>query len=141
MATINPYLNYKDKCEEAFELYRSVFGGEYSAVIRMTDIDCGQPVPEGAENLIMHISLPIGGNVLMGSDCPDGFGPQITVGNNYAVSVTAESREDADRIFAGLSAGGTETMPMGDAPWGAYFGMVKDKFDIDWMVSFGPENS
>lgn len=136
MAIINPYVNFTDKCEQAFELYRSVFGGEFTSVIRMTDMEMGMPIPEGSENLIMHMSLPIGDNVLMGSDCPEGWGPKIEQGNNYSVSVNAESKEDADRIFAGLSEGGTATMPMDNAPWGSYFGMLQDKFGIYWMVSY-----
>ncbi len=136
MANINPYLSFKDTCEAAFEHYRSVFGGEFEAVIRMTEIGCGVPVPEGSENLIMHIALPIGKNLLMGSDCPEGFGPPIQPGNNFSVSVNVDSKEEADRVYNELSAGGTAAMPMGDAPWGSYFGMLTDKFGINWMVSF-----
>ena len=136
MTQINPYLSFKDTCEDAFNLYRSVFGGEFAMIARMTDIDMGIPVPEGSENLIMHISYPIGGNILMGSDCPEGFGPKLETGNNFSVSISADSKEEADRIYKGLSEGGTSTMPMGDAPWGSYFGMLQDKFNINWMVSF-----
>ncbi len=136
MTQINPYLNFKDTCEEAFNLYKSVFGGEFQMVMRMTDLDMGQPVPAGAENLIMHISYPISGNILMGSDCPEGFGPQIQTGNNFSVSVSVDSKEEADRVFNGLSEGGKTTMPMGDAPWGSYFGMLQDRFNIYWMISF-----
>ena len=136
MTQINPYLSFKDTCEDAFNLYRSVFGGEFAMIARMTDIDMGTPVPEGSENLIMHISYPIGGNILMGSDCPEGFGPKLETGNNFSVSISADSKEEADRIYKGLSEGGTSTMPMGDAPWGSYFGMLQDKFNINWMVSF-----
>jgi len=136
MTQINPYLNFKNSCEEAFNLYRSVFGGDFQMVARMTDIDVGMPIPEGTENLIMHISYPIGGNILMGSDCPEGWGPQIEIGNNYSVSVTVDSKEEADRVFKGLSEGGTQTMPMDNAPWGSYFGMLQDKFGVNWMISF-----
>jgi len=136
MTQINPYLSFTDKCEDAFNLYKSVFGGEFQVVIRMTDMDLGIPIPEGGENLIMHVSLPIGGSVLMGSDCPPGFGPPLAVGNNFSVSVSADSKEEADRIHKELSEGGTQTTPMDNAPWGSYFGMLTDKFGINWMVSF-----
>jgi PhnB protein len=136
MTQINPYLSFKNTCEEAFNLYKSVFGGEFQMVARMTDIDMGMPIPEGSENLIMHISYPIGGNILMGSDCPEGWGPKLEVGNNYSVSVTVDSKEEADRVHKGLSEGGTVTMPMDNAPWGSYFGMITDKFGVNWMISF-----
>ncbi len=136
MTQINPYLSFKDTCEEAFNLYKSVFGGDFAMVMRMTDIDMGVPVPEGSENLIMHISYPIGGNILMGSDCPEGFGPKLDIGNNFSVSVTAESKEDADRIYNALAEGGKPNMPMDNAPWGSYFGMLQDRFNIYWMISF-----
>lgn len=140
MPFINPYLTFQDTCEEAFEHYRSVFGGEFAMKMRMTDIDMGVPVPAGAENLIMHVALPIGGQMLMGSDAPEGFGPPIQQGNNYSAAVGVESREEADRIYNGLAGGGGETsMPMGDAPWGDYFGMLTDRFGINWMVSFDPK--
>ena len=142
MPSINPYLTFTDNCEQAFEHYRSVFGGDFAVKMRMTDLDMGVPVPEGAENLIMHIALPIGGQMLMGSDAPEGFGPPIQQGNNYSVAVAADSRDDADRIYTGLAAGGGQSMmPMGDAPWGDYFGMLTDKFGINWMVSFDPRTS
>lgn len=136
MATINPYLSFKDNCEEAFGLYRSVFGGEFGMVMRVKDLDLGVPVPDGAGDLILHMALPVGGNLLMGSDCPEGFGPPLEQGNNYSVSVGVESKEEADRIYKELSDGGTATMPMDNAPWGSYFGMLTDKFGIQWMISF-----
>ena len=135
MPKMNPYLNFKDSCEEAFEFYRSVFGGEFMMVMRMGDTDMGMPVPDEAKNLIMHVSLPIGDNILMGSDAPDGVCPTpLTAGNNFSVSISAESREDADRIYNGLSADGTSAMPMQEMFWGSYWGMLTDKFGINWMV-------
>lgn len=135
MPKMNPYLNFKDSCEEAFEFYRSVFGGEFMMVMRMGDTDMGMPVPDEAKNLIMHVSLPIGDNILMGSDAPDGLCPTpLTAGNNFSVSISAESREDADRIYNGLSADGTSAMPMQEMFWGSYWGMLTDKFGINWMV-------
>ena len=115
MATINPYLSFKDNCETAFEHYRSVFGGEFEVVMRVKDLDMGIPVPDGAADLILHMALPIGGNILMGSDCPEGFGPPLQPGNNFSVSVSAESKEEADRVYNELSAGGVAAMPMGRA--------------------------
>jgi PhnB protein len=139
MAAINPYLTFKNNCEEAFEFYRSVFGGEFHGpgIMRMGDMDTGQPVPEDAKNLVMHVTLPIGeGTVLMGSDAPDGFGPPLNVGNNISIAIKTDSAEEADRLFAGLSDGGNVTMPIADAFWGAYFGMFTDKFGINWMVNY-----
>jgi len=135
MATINPYLTFKGNCEEAFEFYRSVFGGEFATVMRMGDAT-GMPVPEEAKNKIMHIALPIGDSaVLMGSDSGEGFGPPVNVGNNYSVAIGAKGKEESDRLFNGLSAGGHVTMPMADAFWGGYFGMLTDKFGFQWMIN------
>ena len=136
MPAINPYLTFKNTCEEAFEFYRSVFGGDFAMVMRMGDMDCGQPVPDEAKNLIMHTALPIGGNMLMGSDAPEGFGPPLNVGNNYSVSVSADSMDEGRRIFNELSSGGQVMMPFEKAFWGAHFGMLTDKFGIQWMVSY-----
>ena len=135
MATVNPYLSFKNNCEEAFDFYRSVVGGEFTAKMRMTDIDCGVPVPDEAKNMIMHVSLPIGGTVLMGSDAPEGFGPPMVPGNNFSVAIAADDEAEASRLFDGLSDGGQVTMPLADAPWGALFGMFTDKFGIQWMVN------
>jgi PhnB protein len=136
MTSINPYLTFNGNCEEAFEFYRSVFGGEFATVMRMGDMDMGQPVPEAAKNLVMHVALPISeGNVLMGSDTAEGFSPPTTIGNNYSVAIGLSDRGEADRLYNGLSAGGKTTMPMADAPWGDYFGMFTDKFGIPWMIN------
>jgi len=103
--------------------------------MRMGDTDMGMPVPEEAKNLILHISLPIGVNILMGSDAPDGVCPlPLVAGNNFSISISAESREEADRIFGGLSTGGNPSMPMGVMFWGSYWGMLTDKFGVNWMV-------
>ncbi|MDQ3101169.1 MAG: VOC family protein [Bacteroidota bacterium] len=133
-----PYINFTNKCEEAFDLYRYVFGGEFEAMIRFKDMPMGdQPIPDHVADLIMHISLPIGsGHMLMGSDAPEGFAPRLTPGNSISVSINTDSKEEADRLFNGLSAGGKVNMPMDNAPWGSYFGMLTDPFGIDWMVSF-----
>ncbi|AWI26135.1 VOC family protein [Flavobacterium pallidum] len=139
MAAINPYLTFNGTCEAAFNFYKSVFGGEFPYIGKFKDMppsedgkNCG---PEQGE-LIMHVSLMIGDTVLMGSDAPGDYGDQLIVGNNFSVSINTDSREEADRIFNGLSAGGTVTMPMENTFWGAYFGMFTDKFGIHWMVNF-----
>jgi len=135
MPTINPYLSFKGNCEEAFEFYRSHFGGEFATMMRMDAMDCGMPVPDEAKNMIMHIALPIGnGNMLMGSDAPDGFGPPLNFGNNYSVSVSAENEAEARRLFDGLSDGGQVIMPFDKPFWGGLFGMFADKFGVNWMV-------
>jgi PhnB protein len=136
MATINPYLTFNGNCEEAFEFYRSVFGGAFATVMRMGEAE-GMPVSEAAKNKIMHVALPIGDTaMLMGSDTMEGFGPPFNAGNNFSVAVGPKSKEEADKLYNGLAAGGMQTMPMADAFWGAYFGMLVDKFGIQWMINF-----
>lgn len=141
MAAINPYLTFRGNCEEAFNFYKSVFGGDFPYIGRFSDMPPaeGQPKmdPEMG-NKIMHVSLPIGETVLMGSDTSDEFcsGGSFVQGNNFSISYNAESRQDAERIYNGLSSGGKQTMPMNDTFWGAYFGMLEDKFGINWMVNY-----
>ena len=133
MANINPYLTFGGNCEEAFEFYRSVFGGEFPAVMRFKDM-----MPEAGDdgNLIMHIALPISeGNVLMGSDTTEAMGGEHVVGTNVSIAIGTDNREESDKLFAGLSAGGKVTMPMNDAPWGDYFGMFTDKYGFNWMIN------
>lgn len=140
MATINPYLTFAGNCEEAFLFYQSVFGGEFPYMGRFKDMPPteGQPpVPESEGNKIMHVCLPIGKEtVLMGSDSSEAFGQVTIMGNNCSISINADSVEEADKLFNGLSAGGQITMPMNKTFWGAYFGMFTDKFGIHWMVNF-----
>lgn len=140
MAQINPYLIFEGNCEAAFLFYKSIFGSEFTYIGRfgeMPPMD-GHTAPPETANLIMHVSLPVGeGFVLMGSDSSEAFGnPKIIQGNNFSVSINTDSREEADRLFAGLSSGGTVTMPMENTFWGAYFGMFTDKFGINWMVNY-----
>ena len=133
---LNTYLTFDGNCREAFEFYRSVFGGEFSVIQRFAD---GPPDMPGRDELgdqIMHVSLPVGGNVLMGSDRGPGFGPEVVVGNNFSISITGQSREHCDEVFAKLSAGGKVTMPMQDQFWGSYYGMCKDRFGINWMIDY-----
>ncbi len=141
MATINPYLGFESNCKQAFDFYKSVFGGEFALVMKFGEVpkEFQMPGQSAAENeKIMHIALPIGKSaVLMGSDRPAAMGPGKK-GDTYSVAIAAESKSEADKLFNGLSAGGQVTMPMVDAFWGAYFGMCVDKFGINWMVNFDP---
>lgn len=139
MATINPYINFNGNAEEAFNFYKSVFGGEFKTIVRFKDLENSEfPVPENEANKIMRIVLPIGGNTLIANDVPESMGPVSENENRSKISVSAQSREEADRIFTGLSVDGTVEMPMGDSPWGTYFAMFRDKYGIEWTVEFDP---
>ena len=136
MPALNPYLNFNNTTEEAFNFYKSVFGGEFAMVMRFNDTPKEYKGPDHEDNKIMHIALPIaGGGMLMGSDVPESMG-KVVPGNNIQLSLAPASKEEADKLFNGLSAGGKVTMPMADAFWGAYFGMCEDKFGIRWMINF-----
>lgn len=138
MTSINPYLIFNGNCEEAFLFYQSVFGGEIPYIGKFKDmpIDDNSPKLSDADaNKVMHVCLPVGGIMLMGSDSNDVSGA-VTFGSNVSISINVESTEEADRIFNGLSAGGNPFMPMSKTFWGAYFGMFVDKFGIHWMVNF-----
>ncbi|MDI9862778.1 VOC family protein [Flectobacillus sp. DC10W] len=141
MALINPYLHYNGNAEEAFNFYKSVFGGEFAMIARFKDLENPeQPFPEEEANKVMHIALPIGKtNVLMGSDVPNVLGKVNEQENRSKISISAESKEEADHLFNGLSAGGNVEMPIADSPWGSYFGMFRDKYGIEWMVDFDPK--
>lgn len=140
MALINPYINFNGNAEEAFQFYKSVFGGEFATIMRFKDMpNAGFEVSEKEANKIMHIALPIGQNVLMANDVPEFMGKVNENENRSKISISAESREEADKLFNGLSAGGTVEMPIGDSPWGTYFGMFRDKYGIEWMVDFDPK--
>jgi len=137
MALINPHINFNGNAEEAFNFYKSVFGGEFSAIVRLKDLSSPEfPVAENDANKIMHIALPIGKNILMGNDVPESMGQVNENENRSKISISAESREEADKLFNGLSAGGNIEVPIDDSPWGSYFGMFRDKFGIEWMVNF-----
>ena len=133
MKRADVYLAFGGECEAAFEFYKSVFGGEFSMMLRFEEgqEEMKKRMSEADMQKIMHVSLPAGQSVLMGSDMP-GSTPG---GGSFAVSITADSRKEADELFAALSAGGKATMPMDDAFWGDYFGMLNDKFGVQWMVS------
>lgn len=139
MTTVNVYLNFDGQCEEAFEFYKSVFGGEFSYIGRFNEMpqDENNKLSEADGNKIMHVSLPISAETnLFGSDTIGAWSPKLVQGNNYSISINASSKEEADRLFNGLSAGGQVTMPLENTFWGAYFGMFVDKYGINWMVNF-----
>ncbi len=142
MASINPYIHFNGNAEEAFTFYKSVFGSEFARIVRFKDMNFeGAPNLEKEAEKIMHIALPIGKqSVLMGSDTPEQMGKHNEMETRSKISITAENKEEADHIFNGLSKGGQIEMPIGDSPWGTYFGMFRDKFGIEWMVDFDPKN-
>jgi PhnB protein len=126
MALINPHINFNGNAEEAFTFYKSVFGGEFTKIMRFKDLaSAGFPVPENEANKIMHIALSIGKNFLMANDVPESMGRTNENENRSKIVIIAESREEADKLFNGLSAGGTIEGPIGDSPWGSYFGMFQ----------------
>lgn len=136
MIKINPYLIFDGQAEEAFNFYKSILGGEFEMLQKMKDAPSDVPSSEEDQEKIMHVSLPIGdGNLLMGSDRPSSSGTG-TKGDNFNISINTESKEEADRIFYGLAEGGKELMGITDTFWNAYFGMLRDKFDVQWMVSY-----
>lgn len=140
MASVGTYLNFANKTEEVFSFYRSVFGTEFEGGIRrFGDMPCQEgmpPLPEEAKNLVLHVSLPItGGHKLMGSDAPEQMGFTVNTGNNVYISLNTDSKEEADRLFNGLSKGGKVEMPMTDMFWGAYWGSFADQFGIKWMIN------
>ncbi len=138
MAQINPYIHFNGNAEEAFTFYKAVFGGEFAMVIRFKDMSTPEhPVAESEADKIMHIALPIGKHsVLMGSDTPEFLGRHNENENRSKISISAVSKEEADLIFNGLSAGAKVEMPIQDSPWGSYFGMLRDKYGFEWMVDF-----
>lgn len=137
MASINPYINFNGNAEEAFNFYKSVFGGEFELIVRFKDLASeGFPVPAAEEDKIMRIILPIGANRLIANDVPEALGPVSENENRSKISVIADSYEEADRIFAGLTSEGSIEMSMGESPWGTYFGMFRDKYGIEWTVEF-----
>jgi PhnB protein len=143
MTVVNTYLNFNGNCEEAFNFYRSVFGGEFSYIGRFKDMPPQEGMPPlSAEmgNKIMHVSLPVSKEtMLMGSDTGGEWAPSFQQGNNFSVSIGTDNKEEADRLFKGLSEGGKVTMPLSDTFWGDYFGMFTDRFGINWMVSYNKQ--
>ncbi|HZZ98780.1 MAG TPA: VOC family protein [Candidatus Saccharimonadia bacterium] len=141
MATIHPWINFNGNAEEAFTFYKSVFGGEFTKVVRFKDLASVEfPVAEKEENKIMYIALPIGiSTTLIANDVPEVLGRVNEHENRSKILISTESKEEAGRLFAGLSAGGEVEGPMGDSPWGSYVGMFRDKYGIEWIIEFSPD--
>ena len=137
MALINPHINFNGNAEEAFIFYKSVFGGEFAKIMRFKDMASAEfPVADHEANKIMHIALPIGKSILMANDVPEILGRTNENENRSKIVISAESKEEADKLFNGLSVGGQIEMPISESPWGSYFGMFRDKYGIEWMVDF-----
>lgn len=138
MATLNPWINFNGNAEEAFMFYESVFGGEFTKIVRFKDIASDEfPIPEKEANKIMYIALPIGAsNMLVANDVPEVMGRVNERENRSKILVAADSKEEAERLFNGLSVGGEVEGPMGDSPWGSYAGMFRDKYGIEWIIEF-----
>jgi PhnB protein len=143
MAQINPHINFNGNAEEAFTFYKSVFGGEFAKVMRFKDLaDPNFPLSENEKDKIMHIALPIGkSNMLMANDVPEFMGRTNENENRSKIVVSSESKEEADKLFNGLSAGGQVEGPIGDSPWGTYFGCFRDRYGIEWIIEFDPNNN
>lgn len=143
MAQINPHINFNGNAEEAFEFYRSAFGGEFTTIVRYKDLPGGadNKWTEAESNKIMHIALPVGNNVLMGNDVPSAMGTVNERENRSKISVSAESRKEAEKLFNTLSMGGDVEVPLADSPWGSYFAMFRDKYGIEWMINFDPKQN
>ena len=140
MALINPHINFNGNAEEAFLFYKSVFGGEFAKIMRFKELSSPEyPIAENEAEKIMHIALPIGQNILMGNDVPESMGRVNENENRSKISISATSREEADKLFNGLSEGGSIEVPISESPWGSYFGMFRDKYGIEWMVDFDPK--
>jgi len=137
MVKMNPYLNFNGNAEEALNFYKSVLGGEFTAVMRYKEMPDGNKISQEDQDKIMHIGLKLGDDYhLMASDTIDSRGQKVTVGNNFYISLDVQSKEEADNLFKRLSQGGKIELPIQDTFWGSYFGMFKDKFGIQWMISY-----
>ena len=138
MTKLNTYLNFEGNAEEALNFYKSVFGGEFTSTTRFKDMPMrGVSIPKADENKLMNIALPVGkDDVLMASDVLPSLGHKLVVGNNVIISITPDTKEEADRIFKALSTGGKIEMPIANAPWGDYYGGLIDKFGIRWMIDY-----
>jgi len=143
MKAINPWINFNGNAEEAFTFYKSVFGGEFTKIVRFKDLASDEfPIVEDEVNKIMYIGLPIGkNNVLIANDVPGFIGRVSESENRSKIYVATESREEADKIFNGLSIGGDVEGPIADSPWGTYAGMFRDRYGIEWIVEFDPSNN
>lgn len=140
MLSINPYLNFMGQTEEAFNFYKSIFGGKFTLFQRFSDVPGGEKMSPADQEKIMHISLDIGkGIVLMGTDALESMGQSLTAGNNFFISISPETEDEANELFAKLSPGGKTIMPMDKAFWGAYFGMLTDRYGVQWMINYSPK--
>ena len=137
--SLNVYLHFNGTCKEAFEFYRSIFGGDFDMISTFGEAPPDFTVPEDERENIMHVSYQMGNMTLMGSDTPSTFGPPTAMGNNFSLSYMTGSREETDEVFAKLSEGGNVTMPLGDMFWGSYFGSCTDKFGVNWMLNYDAE--
>jgi PhnB protein len=134
---INPYLNFPGNAEDAFNFYKSVFGGEFAMLQRFKDTPESDKLPPGVENMIMHVALPIGnGDMLMATDAPEAMGFSVNTGNNFYISISPDSREETKRLFDGLSSDGKIEMDLQDMFWGGYYGSFTDKFGVKWMLNY-----
>lgn len=142
MATIHPWINFNGNAEEAFTFYKSVFGGEFAELVRLKDLASPEfPVADADKDTIMRISLPIGTNtMLIANDVPSFMGKVSENENRSKIAISADSKEEADRIFNGLSAGGSVEAQMSESPWGTYFGMFRDRYGIEWTVEYSTKN-
>lgn len=137
--SLNVYLHFNGTCKEAFEFYRSIFGGDFDMISTFGEAPADFAPPEEERDHIMHVSYQMGNMTLMGSDTPSNFGPPTVMGNNFSLSYMTGSREETDELFAKLSEGGNVTMPLGDMFWGSYFGACTDKFGVNWMLNYDEE--
>lgn len=142
MTTINPWINFNGNAEEAFTFYKSIFGGEFTKIIRFKDLASSKfPVSDTDAEKIMLIALPIGkNNTLLANDVPSFMGKANENENRSKILIGTESKEEADKLFSGLSAGGNVEVPMSDSPWETYFGMLRDTYGIEWMIEFSPNS-
>jgi len=137
MKAFNAYLNFPGTTEEAFNFYKSVFGGEFSTFQRFSETPEGDKMPVDAQNMVMHVALPIApGYTLMGTDAPASMGFKLTQGNNFYIALSPDSKEEATRVFNALKSGGKVEMDLQDTFWGAYYGSLTDKFGVQWMVNY-----
>jgi PhnB protein len=137
MISINPYLNFMGNTEDAMNFYKSIFGGEFTAFQRFNESPGHDKMPKKEQTMVMHASLPLGPhNTLMATDTLESMGMELTIGNNFYMSVNTESEAETDKLFNGLAEGGKIEMPVNQTFWGAYCGMCRDKFGIQWMISY-----
>ena len=145
MSKVSTSISFSSGTEEAFNFYKSVFGGEFTSLMRYSDMPetpGGPPVSGEEKDKILHVELPIlDGYVLMGSDAPESMRDKMITGNNIQITLEPDSKEEADRLFAALSEGGTVQMPMADMFWGGYYGALTDRFGINWMINVSPPQS